>query len=145
MPFSFDFYKFDVDPVLKTELIKPYGRVSFEGDVCSVSFYEDCVVTEEIIQDIHETGRLLSNQKPHCMLVDLSLNVSSTSEARKYGANNEYIKYHLAYALIGQSLPVNLLVNFFIKINKPKIQTKLFSNREEALTWLKHVLKQINS
>jgi len=129
---------------LEKEQIRPYARLKFKDDICYVYFNQDLEVTDEIIEDIHQTGLFMSEGKAHCMLVDLSLNVSSTNEARKYGANNEFMKHHIAYALIGKSIAVNLFANFFIKINKPKIETKLFSNEKDALIWLQNVRKQIN-
>jgi hypothetical protein len=122
---------------LENELNTGYARLAYKDQVCYVYFKEDIVTTAEIIENIHQTGLQFSNNQPHAMLVDLSLNVSSTIEGRKYGAKNKYMNKHIAYALIGKSLPVNLLANFFIRINQPKIETKLFVDEKVALDWLK--------
>lgn len=40
-------------------------------------------------------------------------------------------------ALISDSLFTTFLVNTYFKIKQPKVPTKIFNNKEEALRWLK--------
>ena len=56
-------------------------------------------------------------------------------------SDDNFIKYRYADAFIVNSLPMRLLVNFYISFNKPKIPTKMFNNPESAREWI-YTLKQ---
>jgi hypothetical protein len=62
------------------------------------------------------------------------LNVSK--EGAKYATSDEGVRYTLAIAVIVDNLAKKLLMNFFLNFNKPKVPTKGFSNKEDALKWL---------
>lgn len=124
---------------MQKEIIKDYGRVVFKDNVLYSYFNENVVVTPDIIRDVNSIGVEFSEGKRHYSIADITLNVTSTKEARAYAADNEFISYHIASAVIGNSLPVNLLVNFFININTPKVPTRLFRNEKEALDWFKKI------
>jgi hypothetical protein len=57
-------------------------------------------------------------------------------EARQY-ASEEGRNFFIASAVISSSLPVKLMVNFFIKFYKPPVPFKMFSTEEEARKWLR--------
>ena len=94
------------------------------------------------IEKIHETNLSLSNQEPFCVLLDTSqghFNVSP--EANKLLASYAYAKTRMAAAIIVKTLATKLAGNFFIRFNKPPTPTKVFTNEEEALVWLRRYAK----
>jgi len=121
------------------EIIRDYGRLVHEDDIFYCYINENILLTPEIVIDIHKNGLQMSEGNKYFTISDVSLNVSSTKEARAYGADNEYMANHIAYALIGNSLPVIILINFFINFNKPKVPTRLFRNEKDALDWFKKI------
>ena len=62
------------------------------------------------------------------------LNVSK--EGAQYATSDEGVRYTLAIAVIIDNLAKKLLMNFFLNFNKPKVPTKGFSNKKDALKWL---------
>jgi hypothetical protein len=126
---------------MKKERITHFGKLVFEAPILYVYLNEDLEITHEILKQIHQIGLILSEAKKHCVLADVSLNASSTAEARKYASDNHFMVNHVAYAMIGKSFPVNLLANFFINVNKPKVPTKLFQEEKVAVAWLKEQFK----
>lgn len=124
---------------MQKEIIRDYGRIVFKDDILYSYFDENVVVTPEIIRDLNSIGVKLSEGRKYFSIADIRRNVTSNKEARAYAANNEYIVYHIASAIIGNSLPVNLLVNFFININRPKVPTRLFRTEKDALDWFKKI------
>lgn len=70
---------------------------------------------------------------PH--LFDISKVKKSSKEARDYMADegNDLVS---ASALIVNSSVVKMLANFFITVNKPKSPTKMFTSKDEAISWL---------
>lgn len=57
-------------------------------------------------------------------------------EARLYLASEEANKHIKAGAIINKSPFTSVVGNIFIKLNKPAIPCKLFSNEEKAVKWL---------
>lgn len=60
-----------------------------------------------------------------------------TSDAKRLAASEEYKKYTAALALCSKNPLQAIAGNLFLRINKPKIPTRFFENREEALIWLR--------
>ena len=92
--------------------------------------------------EIKRQNLILSDQKEYCVLV-VSGHLSSVSkEAREVVASREFIGKTLAKALLVDSLGHRIVGNFYLSVNKPKIKTKTFSDRTEALKWLRNQLNK---
>lgn len=61
---------------------------------------------------------------------------SISAEARKFIADTPHLECLIAEAFVIHSLAHRILASFFIKIDKPKLPTKFFGNREDAINWL---------
>ena len=68
--------------------------------------------------------------------------MNSTPESREYFANNPYNKYRLADAIIIDSLPNKLIVNFFINFNKPSVPARMFNDMDSAKKWINSMKKK---
>jgi hypothetical protein len=99
-------------------------------------------VQEGLILDKRDMERLLKaaiemvKGEKYYALIDTSSNANSTTEAREYYSKSEYSKYRFADAFVVDSLPMRLMVNFYIKINQPLVRTKMFGTVKEAVQWL---------
>lgn len=125
--------------MMRKEIQREYGLVAYEDDVLYSYINENVVLTPEIVEDINRIGFEYSEGRMHFSLADLRANVTSTKEARAYAADNKYMANHIAYSILGNSLPVILVANFFINIHKPKIMTRLFKTEKEALEWFEKI------
>lgn len=73
----------------------------------------------------------------HYAVIDFGGSLSSSTEARQVYADAEYLqKWRIADAFLVKSLPVRLIANFFIKVTKPKVNTRLFVDEAAAVNWL---------
>lgn len=61
-------------------------------------------------------------------------------EALKFISQNINMPYSKASAYIMHTMAQKILGNFYLKINKPQRPTKFFSNKEDAIIWLKQYL-----
>ena len=86
------------------------------------------------------TERRLVRGGKHPILVDLRLVKSMTRECRRYLAGSEPAKLHAAGALITATPFGTALGNFFMGINKPIVPTRLFTEEDEGLRWLRGFL-----
>lgn len=64
-----------------------------------------------------------------------------SGDARRAGASDEYTKHVSALALYSNKSYERIIGSLFLKINKPKVPTKFFDNREEAIAWLRILQK----
>ncbi|MDX5417985.1 MAG: hypothetical protein LPK09_02130 [Hymenobacteraceae bacterium] len=69
-------------------------------------------------------------------LFDITKVKQSTKEARDYMANEGNAGV-AASAILVSSPMVKMAANFYIKVNKPKNPTRMFTDRNEAVEWLK--------
>ena len=89
------------------------------------------------IEEIHEANQKLCDGSKYCLLVIVGKYSSVTPEARELAASKELSKNRISLAFVTNSLAHKLVVNFFIKFNRPNTPTKLFSDENEANMWLK--------
>lgn len=119
-----------------------FGKLIFNGKILYVNFHPSFEITPDVIEFIHLKGKEHFADVKYAVIVDFRNNVSSTHEARSYGANNKYMHQHIAYGLVAKSLAEKLLVNFFIRFNKPKVPSKLFISMNSCENWVKIKIKQ---
>ena len=79
----------------------------------------------------------LGEGKKYPVFIDCEEFSSVDKEVRVFSASPESNIYTLAEAIAYDSLAHKLISNFYIKYNKPSVPTKIFSNKEEAIAWLK--------
>jgi len=124
----------------KTLSFPEFGQLEFENGILTVRLTEGLEITEQILKTIFIEEEKFVGDSKYCIIADLRHNISSTSEARKFGAKNSFSKNHLAYALLADTMAVIILANFFIRVNKPNIPTRLFKKEEDAIQWLQSFL-----
>lgn len=59
---------------------------------------------------------------------------------REFWSKKEACPYSLADAFIVSSNGLRIIANFYLKINKPERPTKMFTDEESAIKWLKTFL-----
>jgi len=70
-------------------------------------------------------------------------------DVMEYMADNPYIKYQSANSILIKGLAQQILGNFYLKIVRPKVSTKLFTTLTGALEWQKvsdavHLTNELN-
>jgi hypothetical protein len=69
-------------------------------------------------------------------LVDMRDLFFVDSKVRDYSAS-QYRSHVAGSAILVESVFGNYFANLFMKLSKPKVPTKLFTNEEDAIAWLK--------
>ncbi len=87
-------------------------------------------------------ANLLSGSGPRPLLVDVSDVLSMTPESRDYYArSNESMTAACRVALLAKSRVSRVIGNIFLGLSRsPGTPTKMFTNKEDALAWLKEAL-----
>jgi hypothetical protein len=69
---------------------------------------------------------------------------SITQEAREMIASPEYSSHLRAVAFYTTNYSLKLLADMYNKINKPVVLTRVFTDRESAMEWLKALIESSN-
>jgi hypothetical protein len=80
----------------------------------------------------------LAAEKRRPVLMDIRASLGIEREARAYYSSLRSIT---ARALLVGSPVTQVMANFFIRINKPVIPTRLFTSEAEAVAWLKEFIQ----
>jgi len=98
------------------------------------------VVETEDLEELKKISAELVGNKPYVILVTSGELASFSKEARELSASKAFITNAKAKAIVVDSIAKKIIGNFYLKVNKPYLQTRLFSDREKALQWLKAFL-----
>lgn len=100
------------------------------------------VIDVEDIKLLVKTNLTLTSNKHYAALIDGEELASFTKEAMEYSARNDISPKVLARAIMVNSLPKRIVGNFYIKITRPAVNTKLFNDRAKALIWLENRMEE---
>lgn len=89
-------------------------------------------------KDSTRLGAELVNGNPAPMLCDLTNVVKMTQDCRRHFSGPEHAEIFTKCALMVTSPISRIIGNFFLGANKPLKPTRLFTNRNEAIKWLKN-------
>jgi hypothetical protein len=117
----------------------PHIKLWIEDGILYSRYANNCTMDIEIAKDCVEKRLTLSQGISYPALVDMRGLQSVTKEAREYMAR-EGAALITAAALITGSELNRMLGNIFLRINRPKVPLKLFTNEKEAKDWLKQFL-----
>lgn len=113
------------------------------------SFNESGIFVTRFTEEMYfsmKHSRLMNNylkentNKPLPNLVIACPGVASDPEILSKAAKKEAHRYISARAIVCDTLSHRILGNFFIKIQKPPVPTKMFSTEEQALLWLEQFI-----
>ena len=113
-----------------------YAEMWFEDGLVYTVFKRDTVITAQAAETIIEDRKKISNEKVSPIFIDLRNMVSTENAARSYMASKKAQQYLSAGALLINNEIHRLLMNLWLKIDKPSIPTKGFTDKAKALQWL---------
>lgn len=100
------------------------------------------VVDVEDIKLLVKANLTVTGNKHYAALIDSEELASFTKEAMQYSAKKEISPKVLARALLVNNLSKRIVGNFYIKITRPAVTTKLFNDRAKALIWLENRMQE---
>lgn len=92
------------------------------------------------LESIKEDGLVnmqLTNNKRSLALYDSRAFFTIEPDAREYLRSGIIDPTRIATAVLTDRLATKILVNFFIRFNKPQTPMKMFTSEKQALKWLK--------
>ena len=119
------------------------NKVSIEllaPNIVLVTPNDNCTLEIEDIKKIKETNIQLTKGEKYGVISYTGNNSIVSADARNYLSTKAIEKNKLAAAYVITQLPQRILLNFFIRFNKPSVPTKSFSEKQAALKWVKKLL-----
>ncbi len=120
-------------------------QVFFHSTSCSVDgiihtkFKKDIVIDVDIAKSIVNDRKFMFGDKPRPILVDVSDLLSIDKSAREYFNTNDSWEFITACAVYTTNPLLYILGNAWLMLDKPIIPSKIFRNKQSAITWLKKV------
>lgn len=112
-----------------------FGELSLiEHDIIFLKYANIYLDDLSLIDEVAAQVRDLSVTDTNLSLLDVSALKGASREFRKESATDR--TNTRAVALLVNSAITKIMVNIFMKFNKPKYPTRMFTNREEAIEWL---------
>ncbi len=98
------------------------------------------ITTEKLAKeniDAQERIRDSMNKEKTRVIIDMTAVFEISKEARDYFANERTASIQRATALLIGSVVSRTIGNFFLGLNNPITPTKLFTDPQEAIKWLR--------
>ena len=119
----------------KIELIKR------EDQIYIYKAINRCSLDLDTVKEMTRVGDEWNGNKLCANLIDIRDLLFTDSKAREYGAK-QYREHVAGQAILTDSRISNSFANLFLKFSKPKLPTRLFTNEEEAILWLKKQMEK---
>jgi len=112
-----------------------------EEDIFKIEVNEGADLTAEDIKAMQAPKAEMTQNKKHFVLFVAPHIGNISKEAREFSARPEANVNATAKAIITPNLGMRLLTNFFIRLNKPPVPHKAFSDELEAFKWMMDLKK----
>jgi hypothetical protein len=111
-----------------------------EDDIIYVEYVKNLKVDLDVAKELVANRHDFTENKPYYLIIDVSNIKQITAEAKTYLQNpNTGLKNILGAAFIASNQVSALIANIFVKT--PNIISKFFSQKKEALLWIKELKK----
>ena len=109
-----------------------------QDGIVRITWISTVEVTLSVAEECKAAIEDISQGQIRPLLVDIRVSKGVNREARAYMAG-PMMDVVGAVALFVDAPVSQLLANFFLRINKPTIPTKMFTSETEALKWLQTI------
>lgn len=120
----------------KKVTVTNFAKYELENSILTVKMLDGLKVDKSMMKQILEDAVNFTDHQKYYAIIDLTNNIESTFESRNYYAENELNRFRLADAFVVNSLYIQSLTNFYLKIKKPTIPSKMFNDIESARIWV---------
>lgn len=119
-----------------------YATLSMTEDekIVFANYTPKLEITLDVAKQMVQDRVIFSGNRPHYILIDFTNVKSVTKEARDYmNSVDGGLKGILAGAFLSNNLVATMFINLYLKVSKPRIPAKFFTDKTEAVEWLQRV------
>ena len=129
-----------VDIIDKIELASATVSLREDGIFCVAMKVINRELEERDVRELTESIGIIGKGAKYPILIIVQEYNSITKEASEYAASEIAARYTIANAVVVKSAAIRIATNFFIRIFKPVRPTKMFSEEEKAIQWLRTLI-----
>jgi hypothetical protein len=107
-----------------------------EDNIIHIVYKKYSIITLDIAKEIVKARIQVQQHKSYLGIAYIDNSTVMSAQARRYMANEGYAGVSKVAVVISSPLKA-AMVNVFIFLDRPLKPTKLFTNKEEAIKWLK--------
>jgi hypothetical protein len=127
---------FKLTSALKQELL-PYVHIEFfEHDIMRFTFIKNIYVDMPIALHIAKCAKALCPNRAYRSLKILPFKMNLSEEVTNYLSGADRKDMVKAEAFMINNIPLRFFANFYMKVKRPALTSKIFNNEEEAVKWL---------
>lgn len=126
--------------IINEGIVAPYYLYLRSDGIMYIRISPEKEETVELVKKMVEKMGEMVNYKKVPMLAKHEEFALPGKANRDYWATKEACPYSKADAFMINSPAMKLIANFYLKINKPERPTKMFTDENEAINWLKTFL-----
>lgn len=117
-----------------------------EGDIVFATYKPKIEIDMDVAKELVSDRMEFTRGNPHYILIDFTNVRTVSKEARDYMNSTEGgLKGILGGAFLSYNVVATLFVNLYLKINRPAVPARFFTNRDDAVQWLQDVRARHNS
>ena len=120
--------------------IEKFDIIVHESGVIENIVKKAAVIDVEDIKSLINPNVSLTKNTHYAALIDFDELSSFTKDAMNYTAKKETSPKIIARAFMVNDLAKRIVGNFYVKVVRPQINTKLFTERLKAIAWLEEQL-----
>lgn len=110
-------------------------KIDTSKKVIYISFNRDVFFTLEMGKDLfYKAFDFFPTERVH-VIINISEKTQIQANSLDFIASEERVKKVISDAFIINSSTLKLVSNFYLRIKKPKIKTKIFTTTKEAFVW----------
>ncbi|HOP43966.1 MAG TPA: hypothetical protein PLA11_10645 [Flavobacteriales bacterium] len=108
-----------------------------EEDIAHCHFHDGATADKAQVQAMFDAMAKARGGAKSLFLVSFGQGATLTNDARAHASSPESSAYIAADAILLRDFGHQLSANAFVRVNRPQRPIQLFSDKDEAVTWLK--------
>ncbi len=126
--------------IVAKQIVVPYYLYLRSDGIMYVRISSEKEETVELVKEMVKKMGEMVNYTQVPMLARHDAFALPGKPNRDHWAKKESCPYSKADAFMIKSVAMQLIANFYLRINKPERPTKMFTDEKEAIKWLKTFL-----
>ena len=107
-------------------------------DIMHIQLQDDLYIDIPVFKEIQQAALDFGDRK-YKYVLEMGSFSNFPKEVREYAAGEEANRWTIADAIVVKSLSQRMLINFFLRIDRPPKPTRLFNEVDKAFEWLESI------
>ncbi len=116
-----------------------FAKLYYEAPTVYIEFAAGVELGFVEIRQLISAAEELSGRVPYVVLSDVRSEVNITPMGRKIASDATEAPFHKGSAVLAPNRLIQLAADFFNQLSPTPYPYKAFTNREEAIAWLKNI------